>query len=123
MKANINKISDIEYKNPFTVPDNYFDNIGDEIMKNLPEREYPEPVKVTMWAKVKPWIYMAAMFVGAYFMLQVLVKTSDTNIGSEQKTDQYWSEMQITEDEFYDYIEGQLINDGYYDYMYNQVSF
>lgn len=123
MKASINKISDIENRNPFTVPDNYFDNIGNEIMKNLPEKEYPEPIKVTMWTKVKPWIYMAAMFVGAYFMLQVLVKTSDTNIGNGQKTDQYWSEMQITEDEFYDYIEGQLINDGYYDYMYNQVSF
>lgn len=123
MKASINKISDIENRNPFTVPDNYFDNIGNEIMKNLPEKEYPEPIKVTMWAKVKPWIYMAAMFVGAYFMLQILVKTSDFNIGNGQKTDQYWSEMQITEDEFYDYIEGQLINDGYYDYMYNQVSF
>ena len=38
-------------------------------------------------------------------------------------TDKYWSNVQVTEDEFYNYLEDQLASDGYYDYMYNQVSF
>ncbi len=132
MSQKINKLSDIEFKNPFTVPDNYFENISEEIMKNLPEKETPLPVKVSMWTKVKPWIYMAAMFVGTYFLVQVLLdKTGGTDgnlnrISSHQNvisSDKYWSDVQITEDEFFEYVEDQLINDGYYDYMYNQVSF
>ena len=129
MSQKINKLSDIEFKNPFTVPDNYFENISEEIMKNLPEKETPLPVKVSMWTKVKPWIYMAAMFVGTYFLVQVLLdKTGGTDgnlnrISSHQNvisSDKYWSDVQITEDEFFEYVEDQLINDGYYDYMYNQ---
>lgn len=132
MSQKINKLSDIEFKNPFTVPDNYFENISEEIMKNLPEKETPLPVKVSMWTKVKPWIYMAAMFVCTYFLVQVLLdKTGGTDgnlnrISSHQNvisSDKYWSDVQITEDEFFEYVEDQLINDGYYDYMYNQVSF
>ena len=49
MSQKINKLSDIEFKNPFTVPDNYFENVSEEIMKNLPEKETPLPVKVSMW--------------------------------------------------------------------------
>ena len=37
--------------------------------------------------------------------------------------DNYWSNVQISEEEFYEYLEEQLVSDGYYDYMYNQISF
>ncbi len=123
MKAKINKLSDIEFKNPFTVPDNYFDNINEEIMMNLPEKEIHKLVKVSMWTMAKPWVYMAAMFVGTYFLVQVLFTKTGGITNDSVSADKYWSEVNVTEDEFYEYIEDQLINDGYYDYMYNQVSF
>ena len=50
-------------KNPFTVPEGYFENFSKELMEKLPEKEISlsEPV-ITTWQRVKPWIYMTAMF-------------------------------------------------------------
>jgi len=77
-----------------------------------------------MWDKAKPWVYMAAMFMGIFFTIQLLTRNTTNQvatISSTQFTDDYWSTVQITEEEFYQYLEEQLVNDGYYDYMYNQV--
>ena len=45
-------------KNPFTVPEGYFENFSKELMEKLPEKEISlsEPV-ITTWQRVKPWIY------------------------------------------------------------------
>lgn len=42
-------------------------------MNRLPEKEKPafEKKEVTMWERVKPWVYMAAMFVGAALIIRV----------------------------------------------------
>lgn len=133
MKTKINKLDDIEKRNPFTVPDNYFANFNEEIMNRLPEKEVVHPQKVTMWTKAKPWVYMAAMFMGLFFTIRVItnntnnqqsisVQQNAVSIPSAQFTDEYWSTVQITEEEFYQYLEDQLVEQGYYDYMYKQVS-
>ncbi|MDO5665448.1 MAG: hypothetical protein Q4G63_09350 [Bacteroidia bacterium] len=130
METKINKLNEIDKKNPFTVPEGYFIRLNEEIMKHLPKKEAVKPKTVSMWDKVKPWVYMAAMFIGIFFTIQLLTKNttnqqqnSANQIATIQSTstDDYWSKVQITEEEFYQYLEDQLINDGYYDYMYNQV--
>lgn len=132
MKANFNKLQDIDNsKTPFKVPDNYFENFNEEIMNLLPEKEFKEPVKITMWDRVKPWAYMAAMFLGLYFMINFLTNKNGSSatqeaVVAEQITEgstptaNYWSTVHITEEEFYEYLEDQLIDDGFYDYMYDQ---
>ena len=47
-------------KNPFTVPEGYFENFS------------KEPV-ITTWQRVKPWIYMTAMFCGLMLSVRVFV--------------------------------------------------
>lgn len=131
MDKELNKISQIDKRNPFTVPENYFARFNEEIMNRLPEKEIKKPKTVSMWDKAKPWVYMAAMFMGIFFTLQLLVKNTTNNrraladqaatLQSAQLADDYWSKVQITEEEFYRYLEDQLIKDGYYDYMYNQI--
>jgi hypothetical protein len=124
METKINKLSEIEKRNPFTVPKDYFSRFNEHIMARLPEKEIVEPKKVSMWDKAKPWVYMAAMFMGIFFTIQLLTRNTTNQvatISSTQFTDDYWSTVQITEEEFYQYLEEQLVNDGYYDYMYNQV--
>ena len=50
-------------KNPFTVPEGYFQDFSEKLMEQLPEKEVmPEP-EIRMWDRIKPWVYMAAMFV------------------------------------------------------------
>ena len=124
METKINKSSEIEKRNPFTVPEDYFSRLNEHIMNFLPEKEIIKPKKVSMWDKAKPWVYMAAMFMGIFFTIQLLTRNTTNQvatISSTQFTDDYWSTVQITEEEFYQYLEEQLVNDGYYDYMYNQV--
>lgn len=131
METKINKLSDIDKRNPFTVPENYFARFNEEIMNRLPEKEIEVPKTVSMWDRVKPWIYMAAMFLGIFFVIQLITKTSNierntgntiATIQSTHFTDDYWSTVHISEEEFYQYLEDQLVKDGYYDYMYNQVN-
>ncbi len=66
-------------KSPYKVPDGYFEQLADRIIDQLPEREAMTP-KVTLWQQAKPWVYMAAMFVGAFF----LARTGRSYVTSEQ---------------------------------------
>lgn len=56
---------------PFKVPEGYFDTLTSRVMAQLPadngEQPMPKAPKSTLYAKLKPYIYMAAMFAGLYF--------------------------------------------------------
>ena len=53
-------------ENPFRVPEGYFENLTSEVMNRLPEKE-----KLTAVQKVRPWLYMTAMFIGAALIIRV----------------------------------------------------
>ena len=58
--------------NPFTVPEGYFQNFTDEIMGKLPEKkEAPSQTKVRTWDRIRPWVYMTAMFIGAFLITKI----------------------------------------------------
>ncbi len=61
-------------KNPFQVPEGYFESFTQELMSKLPEKEayMPEP-EVNLWTRVKPWLYMTAMFVGIMLSVRIFV--------------------------------------------------
>jgi hypothetical protein len=131
MKTKI-RLEDINKTDPFKVPDNYFEQFNREIMNRLPAIKTSEFQPVPLREKVKPWIYMAAMFVGMFFIIQFLTKnagnqstrssaTYDSGMQSATlASDKYWSTVEITEEEFYQYLEDQLSEDEYYDYIYNE---
>ncbi|WP_298651694.1 hypothetical protein [uncultured Proteiniphilum sp.] len=134
METKFNNLKEIDKtKNPFKVPENYFAQFNEEIMDRLPEREIIVPGPVSLWDRVKPWAYLAAMFVGLYITINFLTKervndnladnravTPQMQSVSSVPTENYWSTVQITEEEFYQYLEEQLIGDSYFDYMYHQ---
>jgi hypothetical protein len=75
---------------------------------------------------------MAAMFVGLYITIQFVTRENESgNMASRQSvvqtppendsspTENYWSTVQITEEEFYQYLEDELAEEGYFDYMYD----
>lgn len=73
MKEEDNILRKVGTGNPFQVPDGYFENFTSEVMQRLPEKEKPAFVmkEPTLWDKVKPWVYMAAMFAGAALIIRV----------------------------------------------------
>lgn len=128
METNKNNLPESLKENPFKVPENYFEDFTQKMMSRLPEKEIKMPAKVTMWQKVKPWVYMAAMFIGMFFMVQLFINKPATgnhapsatfvDINKHLQNDKYWKTVQISEEEFYKYLEDQLAEDGYYDYLY-----
>lgn len=61
-------------KNPFRVPDHYFEDFTQELMNKLPEKEpMPSMSEITLWQRVKPWIYMTAMFCGIMLSVKIFV--------------------------------------------------
>lgn len=71
---------------PFSTPDGYFDSLTDQIMARLPEHtadtQAPKTRRVTLWDHMKPWVYMAAMFVGAALIIRVATQTTATDDAS-----------------------------------------
>lgn len=86
----------------FKVPDGYFENLTSEVMNKLPEKEKvvfkEEPVST--WTRLKPLLYMVAMFVGAALIIrgassdhkpaavdEVAVTEVDTEVVSDEMLD------------------------------------
>ncbi len=55
----------------FKVPDGYFDEIFTKISDSLPERKIEKPMPLTMWQRVRPYVYLAAMFAGIWCMMKM----------------------------------------------------
>ena len=110
MKTTNNQLDKIGNRNPFQVPENYFEELTSQIMTQLPKKVVDKP-HVSVWDKVKPWAYMAAMFVGIALMVKVFVKApeqsnSGLNISSAEV------------DDFYEYYENQLAKNMYHEAIY-----
>ncbi|MDR0333174.1 MAG: hypothetical protein LBI15_06875 [Dysgonamonadaceae bacterium] len=136
METKLDKIiNSYKTNNPFKVPNNYFSHFNEEIMSRLPEKEKkvaPQKTKrVSMWDKAKPLVYMAAMFAGLYFSINLLTKNSDFNLltnrqAEQQQTlnspniDNHWASLHITEEEFFQFVEAQLAEYSYHEFL-NQL--
>lgn len=72
MKEEEKLIATFGRKAPWTVPDGYFESVRSEIEAKLPA--YPEkPVSkdMSVWQRLKPYVYLAAMFAGIWCMMKV----------------------------------------------------
>jgi len=105
------KLEDLVKREPFKAPDGYFVSLTSDIMANLPDR-VKEPVKsLTVWEKIQPWVYMAAMFAGIYLMVQIFITNPEQN--RQDIVRSYASEgLNLTSstdiDDFYRYYEDGL---------------
>lgn len=59
--------------NAFKIPEGYFESLTSEVLSKLPEKKQLafEVKETTKWTKLKPYLYMAAMFIGAALIIRV----------------------------------------------------
>jgi len=115
MKEEDKLIRKVGTGNPFTVPEDYFQNLTSEVMNKLPEKENVEVVKeVRLWDRIKPWTYMAAMFVGA----ALIIKVAQYNPNPLQDKEIAATTEEYISDEYLDYSLNQAMFDDYSLYMY-----
>ena len=109
MKTEQNNLDRLKGKNPFTVPEGYMEGLTANIMSQLPKREPEEEEvkKVSLMDRVRPWLYMAAVFAGLGLFFKVLVGPEDKTAKTDSllvKTEvspNTVSALQAAEDEEY----------------------
>lgn len=89
------------------VPDGYFDNFHKEMSQQLPP--YPEAPKIpelTMWQRLKPYVYLAAMFAGIWLMMNVFHRVASTEQYSLDNPPEFLAQAAIDSElqETYHYI-------------------
>lgn len=86
MKEEDKLLKKIGTENPFRVPEGYFEGFTSDLMSRLPEKEktdvHREP---TTWEKIRPWLYMAAMFIGAALIIRVASPGETVSNGQQQQ--------------------------------------
>lgn len=104
--------------NPFKVPENYFENLTSEVMSKLPESSEPafKQKESTTWDRIKPWMYMAAMFIGA----ALIIRVASYNLSVAEENDAMFADAdtELISDEYLDYALNQAMLDDYSLYVY-----
>ena len=111
-------------RQPFRVPDGYFENFTDDFMNRLPDKPVQAPNKVSFYERAKPLLYMAAMFAGAIILFNVFSynkkSAQDVNNNAYVTTNSssFYSDDEIDDDaEFLEYIEEMYADKYAFSYM------
>ena len=95
-------------KVPYTVPEGYFKSFKTELLKKLPEYpEKPQQPRLSVWQRVRPYVYLAAMFAGIWCMMQIFHRVSTPN---NSKVDEY-AYTQFEPDAYENYIDESMGED------------
>jgi hypothetical protein len=100
---NTYRFDEMEPKLPFIVPENYFEEFAGRMDEQI------APQHTSLKRIMKPWLYMAAMFVGLLLVGNVLFQVHrNTTI---EQAEQYEA-----------YLISQLDQSLYYDYYFDEVA-
>lgn len=120
MENEQNNLDRLKGKNPFTVPNGYMEDLTANIMSQLPDKpRVEEAKKISMMDRVRPWLYMAAVFAGLGLFFKGIVSLEGEKSQSDTLLVQSSNEVSDTkaamleeEDEYLEYLEAQ-----YTDYL------
>ncbi len=116
MNSNLDKFKG---DNPFKTPQGYMDGLNDFIMSQLPVKESKKAIQITFAQRVRPWLYLAAVFVGLGLFFKMVI--GPDQIGKQNSSDSLYVQSSVsegtkaalssTEDkEFQEYIENKYAN-------------
>ncbi len=74
MKKEENNLDRLKGTNPFTVPEGYMEGLTERIMSQLPEKQEERAKRISLMDRVRPWLYMAAVFAGLGFLIGFHIK-------------------------------------------------
>ena len=77
LDAEKNIIDTLRDRQPFRVPDGYFEDFTEDLMRRLPKKIASESKVISIYDRIKPWLYIAAIFVGIIFVIYFFNKTSE----------------------------------------------
>ena len=106
-------------RNPFTVPEGYFEQLTQQVMARIPaeEQEKKPAAKKAIIRQLRPWLYAAACVCVGVFTAGVLFSNSHSDnskelqqmASMEQETINYYSDNYIDEEADYLMLDNQEI--------------
>ena len=68
-----NTLDRLKGKQPFRVPDGYMEGLTNRIMESLPEPPVMEAESVSLVERIRPWLYLAAVFAGMGLFFKAII--------------------------------------------------
>ncbi|MDD2952019.1 MAG: hypothetical protein PHC95_02480 [Parabacteroides sp.] len=119
MKKEENNLDRLKGTNPFTVPEGYMEGLTERIMSQLPEKTEEETRRISMMDRVRPWLYMAAVFAGLGLFFKAIVGIGGPGGGTVSDSLLVRTEVPATaldiieaeeDEEYLEYLEAQYAN-------------
>ncbi len=95
----------------FRVPEGYFEQFIEHTSQSLPERKQRE-IRLSRWQKVRPYVYLAAMFAGIWCMMKMFHTMSGERPLDLDNPPALVAQAVADSDSDYFIIDGMEINSG-----------
>lgn len=122
------KLDVLKGKQPFRVPEGYMAGLTNQIMDRLPELpKEEEPQSVSLMDRIRPWLYLAAVFIGMGLFFRIIVdadkSVNQASVDSllvqsevpEAAIEAIDADMSAEDADYLEYIEDQ-----YNDYLFQE---
>ena len=73
MNKKENTLDRLKGKQPFRVPDGYMEGLTNRIMEGLPDSPVKEAESVSLVERIRPWLYLAAVFAGMGLFFKAII--------------------------------------------------
>ena len=73
MNKKENTLDRLKGKQPFRVPEGYMEGLTSRIMEGLPESPVEEAESVSLVERIRPWLYLAAVFAGMGLFFKAII--------------------------------------------------
>ncbi len=123
MRNNSDILEKVGRSDGMTVPEGFFESFAENMAERLPEnREAERPAAIrplTTWQRLRPYIYMAAMFAGIWCMLKMFtMMTPSAGVDLSIDNNKVLSSALSDEHFIYDYINDDISSREVWEEMY-----
>jgi len=101
MKENMN-LNNIGNRKPFSVPTNYFEDFASQFDTQIAIKPI-SPLKL-----LRPWMYMAAMFLGVLFLSRMVYTVYTDNKMADAENYELYVMTQVDDVESLDYFDAEV---------------
>lgn len=110
-------LDNIDKKNPFKVPDDYFQNLSSVIVSQLPEKQMTKKTKKVYLKSKFKWVAVAAAIVGMAFLgVDYLSQNTPQPVVQQQHTNSQ-EQLSALQNDYYLFIEDEANQSLYYDIL------
>lgn len=101
-------------KNPFTVPEGYFEQLTAQVMEKLPEKQVAKTATIK---RLRPWFYAAACICIGVFIVGIAFNNNNDEVrkqmqmatAEQEYVESYYSDSYIDEEADYAMVDNQDI--------------